>query len=68
MRRYFNGGESRLTGRGRAPSLNSLLLRLGDAAPDGNRLAVLVEAPPSAVDVGVGGGGHGLLAGPDGLG
>ena len=51
-----------------APPLHSLLLRLGGTTPDGDRLAVLVETPPSAVDVGVGGGGHGLLARPDGLG
>lgn len=56
-----------------APPLlaNLLLLRLRAASSsDGHRLAVLVEAPSSsaAVDVGVGGGGHRLLPGPDGLG
>jgi len=50
------------------PSRHIHLFGLGTATPDGDRLAVLVEAPPRAVDVGVGGGRHGLLAGPDGLG
>lgn len=50
-----------------------LLVWLGAAAtaapsPDGHRLAVLVEASPAAVDVGVGGGRHRLLPGPDRLG
>ena len=57
-----------MAGSGRALSLHSLLLCLGGTTPDGDCLAVLVEAPSSAVDVGVGGGGHRLLARPDGLG
>lgn len=46
-----------------------LLVRLG-AAPssDGHRLAVLVEASSTAVNVGVGGGCHWLLPRPDGFG
>lgn len=46
-----------------------LLVRLA-AAPssDGHRLAVLVEASSTAVNVGVGGGCHWLLPRPDGFG
>lgn len=48
--------------------LHSLLLWLYASSPDGHCLAVLVEASSAAVDVGVGGGRHWLLARPDGLG
>lgn len=49
--------------------LDSLLVRFAAASsPDGHRLAVLVEASPAAVDVGVSGRRHWLLPGPDGFG
>lgn len=49
---------------------NDLLLVRLAAAPssDGHRLAVLVEASSTAVNVGVGGGCHWLLPRPDGFG
>lgn len=49
-------------------SAHSLLLRLAAPSPDRHRLAVLVETPSAAVDVGVGGRCHGLLSGSDGFG
>lgn len=45
-----------------------LLVRLAAAPSDGHRLAVLVEASSTAVNVGVGGGCHWLLPRPDGFG
>lgn len=49
-------------------SEDSLLVWFAAASSDGHRLAVLVEASTTAVDVGVGGRRHRLLSRSDGFG
>lgn len=64
-----SGKAHLLTRPPHSPHQHLLLVRLAAASPpDGHRLAVLVEAPPAAVDVGVSGGRHRLLPRPDGFG